>query len=252
MLDVIRMWWHGPLHHTCQLSLASFVAHQHPVQLWTYMDPESLQLPAGVIHRDAREVVPESVFRRWIPQGSGVDQRSNRLPTFANYFRYRLIHDLGGWWCDLDTVCLRPFVFDSPYVFCGRYFDKPEMQQQYAGQLINGVFKAPAGGILTAALLKATESAAVQGEDPGWGVWGPKLFTQCVYDCQLQHYQHPEHIFTPFAPGETGYRTQYLDPAAVIPSWAYAVHCWNRYTMDRTSSVNSIYDRLSRRYLCDR
>ena len=36
---------------------------------------------------------------------------------FSNYFRYKLLLERGGWWVDLDTVCLKPFDFDDEFVF---------------------------------------------------------------------------------------------------------------------------------------
>ena len=33
---------------------------------------------------------------------------------FANFFRYELLRKRGGWWVDLDTICLRPFPASIP------------------------------------------------------------------------------------------------------------------------------------------
>lgn len=47
-------------------------------------------------------------------------------------FRYKLILERGGWWVDLDTVCLRPFDLDLEHVFAS----EPD------GTVANGTFRA--------------------------------------------------------------------------------------------------------------
>ena len=63
---------------------------------------DRLDLPEGVILRDASEVVPRSLLfyfdnpKTWKPD----------LAPFADYFRLKLLVEKGGWYCDVDTVCL--------------------------------------------------------------------------------------------------------------------------------------------------
>jgi hypothetical protein len=102
-LPTIRTWWHGrPLSIYEKLSLASFLHHGHPVELWCY---EELDAPEGVQLLDASEILPrERVF----PYPGGPAQGS--YMAGSNIFRWALLDRVGGIWSDLDVLCLRPFV----------------------------------------------------------------------------------------------------------------------------------------------
>src|SRR5260221_760110 len=106
----IQMLWIGPrLSALERLSMASFLAHGHEVRLYTYGDVEGI--PPGVTHHDGREIVPASQVFTY---ASGFGKGS--YAGFANLFRYKLLLDHGGIWCDSDVVCLRPFDFTDEYV----------------------------------------------------------------------------------------------------------------------------------------
>lgn len=103
----INMFWHGPtLSRVERLSMVSFLANGHNVRLHVYDEPSGV--PAGVELVDAGAVLPESSVFRY-PNGS--------VAGFANWFRYRLLHEQGGIWSDTDVVCLKPFDFPQPEVF---------------------------------------------------------------------------------------------------------------------------------------
>lgn len=102
------MFWHGPpLSRIERLSMASFVANGHPVELHAY---ENLSdVPVGVRVRDADAVLPRvELFTH---------RRTGSLGPFADWFRYRLLHTRGGIWADTDVVCLRPLDYADPVVF---------------------------------------------------------------------------------------------------------------------------------------
>jgi hypothetical protein len=54
----ISMFWSGPLSAMERLSMASFVANGHPVDLYSY--GELAALPDGVRLRDAADILPAS------------------------------------------------------------------------------------------------------------------------------------------------------------------------------------------------
>ncbi len=58
-------------------------------------------MPPGCTVRDARTVLGEDrifCYRHEPGRGSPA--------AFANVFRYKLLHERGGWWVDLDVLCL--------------------------------------------------------------------------------------------------------------------------------------------------
>ncbi len=97
------------------LSIRSFLDNGHPYVLWAY-DRLETPLPQGAELRDAAEILPrEAVFayRHANEWGHG----KGSYAGFSDIFRYRLLYLHGGWWADLDIVCLRSLDEEAPYVF---------------------------------------------------------------------------------------------------------------------------------------
>jgi hypothetical protein len=95
------------------LTIRSFQAHGHEFVLWLYDELET-PLPPETVIRDATEIIPRTrVFR----YRAGATRGS--YAGFSDLFRYRLLWEVGGWWVDMDVVCLKPFAFPEPYVFRG-------------------------------------------------------------------------------------------------------------------------------------
>ncbi len=101
-----QSFWHGPpLSPYEQLSLRSFLDNGHEFVLWTY--DRTLLAPAGVRLAPAEEILPREeafVLEGYDVQGGFV--------AFSNLFRFELLSRLGGWWVDLDMVCLRSEIPD--------------------------------------------------------------------------------------------------------------------------------------------
>lgn len=79
--------------------LGSFVAHGHDFELFTY---DSMEVPDGIRLADANAIIPlDEVFYFDNPQSGGRD-----LGPFSDLFRFKLLLERGGWWVDVDTVCV--------------------------------------------------------------------------------------------------------------------------------------------------
>ena len=96
----VQGFWYGnplaPLHWAC---LNSFLDKGVGVDLYTYQD---LAVPRGVRLRDAGEILPkEEMFFFANPHTGQPD-----VAPFVDYFRLLVLHQRGGWWCDVDTICL--------------------------------------------------------------------------------------------------------------------------------------------------
>jgi hypothetical protein len=87
-----------PLHWAC---LRSFLKANHVFELFSY---QKLDVPKGIHLRDAGDVVPkESMFFINNPSTGKPD-----VAPFVDYFRLKVLYEYGGWWCDVDTICLSP------------------------------------------------------------------------------------------------------------------------------------------------
>lgn len=101
------LWIRGDLSRLELLSVRSFLANGHGIHLYTY-EPSS-NLPHGVQVKDAREIVPEDLA----PMSPAAPFAGGSMGAFSDWFRYHLLYARGGWWSDMDIVCLRPWQFPN-------------------------------------------------------------------------------------------------------------------------------------------
>ena len=101
---IVQSLWIGKFTTMERLCALSFLKNGHSFHLYTYGKVEGV--PAGVVVRDANAILPEKVTRLF-----------PSLQQAADFFRVALLLQRGGWWVDMDTVCLKPFDFTATYVF---------------------------------------------------------------------------------------------------------------------------------------
>lgn len=232
----IQMLWIGPrLSVMEQLSIVSFLRNGCGVHLYVYETPEGV--PGGATVCDANEILPASRIFQYTGNGS--------YAGFADFFRYKLLLDRGGWWMDTDLVAVREFDFTDPYVF--------------GSEAVNGVASP------TCSVMRAPRGSQVmeyawdhcQKADPKklrWGDVGPELIARAIQAKGLGDFVSPPAVFCP---------VDYPDWASVLeprpeltlPEETYAVHLWNEMwrqggaTKDARYPETSLYERLKRRYL---
>jgi len=235
MRDVIQSLWIGPeLSVMERLSIASFLAHGHPFHLYTYDDV--LGVPEGADVRDANEILPASMIFQYVGHPS--------YAGFANHFRYKLMLDRGGWWSDVDSVCLRPFTFETEYVFSSEMHEG----EQYVN---NGTIRAPAGSDAFAhawRLCSETDPSQLR-----WGEMGPRLIARLIPQFGLNDCIQPAKTFCPI--GYDDWELLLSPDPPLIPDDAYAIHLWNEMWRRAGRDKNAIYDpsylyeQLKARYL---
>jgi len=218
-----------------QLSIASFLQNGHEYHLYVY--DELKNVPATTVLKDANEILPASRIFQYKHQAS--------YAGFANFFRYKLLLERGGWWVDTDVVCLKVFDFPEAHVYAS------EVDKDH--EVINsGIIKAPAGSSVMAYAWEVCQS-----KDPGqlmWGETGPRLITQAVKKFSLERYQKPYWFFCPLEYTEW---QRVLEPDAdgLIHEDAYAIHLWNEkwraagQDKNVRYASNCLYEQLKRRYL---
>jgi hypothetical protein len=217
-----------------QLSLASFLAHGHEYHLYTYERVRSV--PAGVVMREAEEILPQSRAFMY--------SQHRTWSGFANFFRYKLLLERGGWWADTDLVCLRPFDFGDDFVFSSEF--------SVGRQMVNiGAIKTPAGAEIMSYMWDVCQT-----KDPAklvWGETGPALMEQAVEKFALQRHVQSWKTFCPI-----GFRdwTKLLDPdPPSLGDETFAVHLWHEMWRAGNQDKNAhyhpdcLYERLRRQYL---
>ena len=106
-LPIIQSLWIGdPLSNLEKLCAESFLDNGHEFHLYVYDDVGGI--PDGVTVKDGNEILPATrIFH---------NKRSSVAP-FSDLFRFALLARKGGWWVDMDTICIKPFDFDDEIVF---------------------------------------------------------------------------------------------------------------------------------------
>jgi Glycosyltransferase sugar-binding region containing DXD motif len=205
-----------------RLSIASFLASGHEYHLYVYQTISNP--PPGVVLMAADEILPESMIFQYknYPSYAG----------FANFFRYKLLLEKGGWWVDTDFVCLKPFVFEDPYVFAS---------ERSGGSAIptNSVIRAPAGSELMAFNWRQCLSCP----DPSgarWGEYGPRLMAAAITKFQLQRFVKGPNVFCPIAFDQWSAVLRRAD-LSPFGEETYSVHLWNEMWRRDLRDKNATY-----------
>ena len=152
----------------------------------------------------------------------------------------------GGWWVDLDTICLRPFQFADEYVIGS------EPVAAGGSHPISGVLKAPPQSPLMQYLTEVCRSK--DRETLRWGETGPKLVAEAIGRFSLEDHVKASDAFCPLGWYDWD---QVLDPTASISleSPSVAIHLWNemwrRHGKDKNDVYHPdcLYERFKARYL---
>lgn len=209
-LNTIQGLWIGKLGMLERLSMKSFLAHGHSYHLYAY-EPQD-DLPEGVVLKNAADIIPQKdIFRYQRGKARG------GYSGFANLFRYELLRQKGGWWCDTDIICLKPFDFKDEIVLAS------EKHWLWPNKICNAVMRCPAGhpfieGCVNDALQHnpKTMKFAANGE--------PVVTRNVRKFGLLQNVQPPE-VFNPI----NWFNSASVTQDAVqhhIPASSYAIHCY--------------------------
>jgi Glycosyltransferase sugar-binding region containing DXD motif len=234
--EPVQGLWIGPrLSAMERLCITSFHNHGHPFHLYVYQQTEGV--PPGTVVHDANQILPSSAIFTYRDYAT--------YAGFANFFRYRLLLEKGGWFVDLDTICLRPFQFDADYVFSS---------QPGEGQIdvnVAAIRVPPDSDIMRWAW------QACQAMDPrelGWGQAGPILMTRAIEEFGLSDsVQSPEAFCS----------VSYLDWDSVLEPGSFqstriqphALHLWSemwrRAGRDKDARYDQrcLYEQLKQKYL---
>jgi hypothetical protein len=88
------------------LTLKSFSEMGAEFNLWTYDDIKIKNIK-NVLVKNANEIIEkEKIFKYPSKMLLGFGQ--NSYVGFSELFRYKVLYELGGWWSDMDVVCLKP------------------------------------------------------------------------------------------------------------------------------------------------
>ena len=132
---IVQSLWVGPrLSRMEHYSIKSFLRLGFVYHLYTYEKVKNI--PKGTIVKDANEILPaKEIF----------DLKSTFLP-FSDIWRYKMLHDKGNYWVDLDMIAIKMFDFKEDYVFSSERTIQEGAYRSYSKKVPNiGILKAPKG-----------------------------------------------------------------------------------------------------------
>ena len=249
-IPVIQSLWIGnELSLMEQLCASSFLKNGHKFHLYTYNEVKNV--PPGVELKDASELIkPDKIFKY---------QKRNTYSGFANMFRYKLLLEKGGFWADMDVVCLRPFDDDSEYVFSKSRITELSGQMNDNYDMENCVIKAPPGsGIMEYCY---EESNSRDPKELEFCETGPDLLEVAVKKFGFEDYIASAETYCPISYRHWGrvingkFSVSLLEKARFALYRSKGLHLWNEmWRLNNTDKSarfpeTCIYERLKKRYL---
>jgi hypothetical protein len=196
-MTIAHVFWHGELTRYELISLQSIVNQGFDVWFWSLSDYD---LPKLVRHMDASLVVPAELVtayrhEHWNKEWGAATELTS-ITLYSDILRYKLLELYGGWWFDLDTICLKSASkFDelsSGLDICIGW------QSPAPGELScnNAVLSIPNKSIayevneIVAQLLETKTTFS-------WGEIGPDLWSKYLEEARLLDQVLPRTVFYP-------------------------------------------------------
>ena len=229
---VTGLWIGDRLSPIEQLCIASFRHHGYEFQLFVTEDVDGV--PAGTVLRDAKDI-----FRR--EDRLNVDgPDAPPIAYLSDLFRYQWLYEEGGWWVDMDTICLKridlpagPLVGSEGRPERKTLLDRWNGKRRFQGRTFAniGFLKFPAGSEVMKYCAEESAALLTSGRSIRWGETGPALLRtalkkygqdDCVLPwktyCPVHHWQWRDLI----EPAELA-RLRQLEKDPQVS----CVHLWN-------------------------
>ncbi len=101
--DTANFFWMGNLSIYEIANIESFIDNGFKVNIWTYdmnLDFQHLQNKLKI--KDASIILDKNLLYRF-NQG----KQKSSMSSFSNIFRFELLKKYGGWWFDMDCICIK-------------------------------------------------------------------------------------------------------------------------------------------------
>lgn len=257
--NIIQSLWIGnELSTVEQLCINSYLKNDHEFHLYTYGGIANV--PKGTTVKDAGEIIPSKDIFLY---------STGTYSVFADWFRWELLYRKGGFWVDMDEICLKPFIFDTDLIFgkekmgsvaVGVLGFPPEHElcdfMRTIGESPNKILPYD---LPRTKLKKIRRKLMGRGrQNVGWGeTGGPAGFTPAVEYFKLMDLAKPYTYFysIPHYNWDTAFDETFANDVDLFSN-SYAVHLWNdmmRYKKgfdkNGTFPQNSLFEQLKRKYL---
>jgi len=213
--NVVNSLWISPVMGDLQiLCLRSFLDKKIDFHLYTYNSISNL--PAGVIIKDANEIIDASRIFKDI---------KNSYATYSDWFRIKLLHEIGGWWVDCDTFCVKKFDIDAPYIFAT---ESSIQNNERHFKICNAVIKMPSKSVFGDKVLAKIHSKLQSRNyiDIKWTELGAEILDEIIVEENLTKYIVRPEVFCPN--DYQNYKQLALKKSVPFDKITFGVHLWNQ------------------------
>tara|TARA_R110000765_G_C18891608_1_gene603126 strand:- start:465 stop:1265 length:801 start_codon:yes stop_codon:yes gene_type:complete len=256
-LPHLNSLWVGPrLDYLERLCIASAKATGHEFTLWSY-DPENLEgVPEGTNLRNAAEVMPQERLLRYRDSGS--------VALGANLWRIEMLAKNLGCWVDMDFIFLKPFDFESDYLFGWEYenwVNNAVLLAPADSQMVDDLQSIPRANICPPwwgprrrlkFYWRRFREAPIELEDYPWGTFSAGLVTHVIKRNKLKEKAQTPDVFYPVRWKDA---RKLYEPAEVVEAMltdrTHAVHMWHSRLeglKDRPPPPGTFIDKMCKRY----
>jgi len=218
-----NFFWMGELSFYEIANLNSFCKNNFKVNLWTY-DKElaTVGLSDQIEIKDASSILDREYLYKF-NQGS---QKSS-MSSFSNIFRFELLNKYGGWWFDVDCICIKN-VSSFIKIAMENNFVIGRERKGYTGSSVL-FFKEK--DILQSLIHITWERINKNDYKFYWGEIGPDLITEIILGKNLMEDTFDEKYFYKVSP-EKFYKFFQNDSLnnnklELILGNSYVAHTWN-------------------------
>lgn len=229
--QIVSLWVGGALGTIERLSLRSFVAHGHPVAVYSYAEIGGV--PSGVEQRDAAQVLPEAMAMR-------LRYANGSYALFSNMFRMALQQRGLGLWVDADVVALRELDIDGPFVVgreSDRFLNGAILKLSPDSPVLLDWLEMAASGTVPPwlpfhrapkAWVRQALGRTIHPSELPFGTFGPKSITALAARHGLTDKAQPEPVFYPLHPRQA---ERLYDPTLrlddIVTTETRTIHLWN-------------------------
>lgn len=208
------MWIDPEIGSLQVICIKSFLAKGHEFYLYTYN--EICNIPEGVVVKDANEILNERFIFRDL---------YDSYATFSDWFRVKLLYDIGGWWVDCDVLCLKEFNISWPYVFATEVVKEGNNERI---DLCNAILKMPKGSVAGNAVLKHINRRLESGDvkSINWTEIGAAALKSAIVDSNLLDYIVAPKVFCPV--DHLDFKKSLMLSRQSIDDETYGIHLWNK------------------------
>lgn len=237
IITIQSLWIGDQLSLIEQLCIRSFIANGHQFHLYSYSKKIN-NCPEGTIIKDANDIIPFTKVYKDV---------AKTYTSFANWFRYKLLYLKGGWWVDMDVICLKNFDFDEDYCFTTEMITDSGSPQIIAN---NAVIKSPKKAPFLHEMLEIMDATDLV-KSP-WGVFGSRFLEKILKNYESEDYIQPMYVFCPINWHQTD--LLFTDNLEMTFDHCHAIHLWNNIwskkgiSKETSFSSTSLIEKLKYRY----